>query len=150
SLRQNPEALYGTGEADRQLNPGRYPTFASILDALRDSFALVQEVVERETEGSLRAKSVTRRIGLEDRVGQSQESAHERHRQVTLRAHPRGIWQDEKDPDLWHYDLEWTLRHMYWEALAHLYTIQKLKEAQGLPARGEVPREGYLVVQRWE
>ncbi len=37
------------------------------------------------------------------------------------------------------------LRTLYWEALTHLRTIQRLKEAQGLAPAVAVPREGYLI-----
>ena len=31
---------------------------------------------------------------------------------VTIKTHPTGFWRDETDPDLFHYDLEYTFRHV--------------------------------------
>ena len=46
--------------------------------------------------------------------------------------------------------IEATLRHIYFEETTHLYNIQRLKRAQGLPTLVEVPRVGYWVVDGWD
>ena len=33
---------------------------------------------------------------------------------------------------------------IYWEVMVHLYTIQRLKQAQGLPTKVTIPLVGYL------
>ena len=38
---------------------------------------------------------------------------------------------------------------LYWEVVAHLFTIQRLKQAQGLPARIAIPRTGYLTLPEY-
>ena len=58
-------------------------------------------------------------------------------------------WIDEQDPTRFHYTLEASLWMLYWEVLAHLYTIQRLKRAQGLPTRVTIPRVGYLTLPEY-
>jgi hypothetical protein len=43
-----------------------------------------------------------------------------------------------------------TGRHLYFEALTHLYNIQRLKRAQGLSALVALPRVGYYVLPGWD
>ena len=38
---------------------------------------------------------------------------------------------------------------LYYEVLTHLYTIQRLKRAQGLPFRVVLPRVGYLTLPEY-
>ena len=42
--------------------------------------------------------------------------------------------------------LEATIRHVYFEETTHLYNIQRLKRAQGLPTVVDIPRVGYWVL----
>jgi hypothetical protein len=62
---------------------------------------------------------------------------------------PRGAWVDAQNPHHFHYTLEASLWMLYWEVLTHLYTIQRLKRAQGLPPRVEIPRVGYLTLPEY-
>ncbi|CUV02541.1 hypothetical protein MGWOODY_Clf2511 [hydrothermal vent metagenome] len=49
-----------------------------------------------------------------------------------------------------HVTLEATFRHRYFEHITHLYNIQRLKKAQGLPTKIEIPIEGYLALPWWD
>ena len=62
---------------------------------------------------------------------------------------PHGAWIDEQDPTRFHFTLEASLWMLYWEVLAHLYTIQRLKRAQGLPTRVTIPLVGYLTLSEY-
>jgi hypothetical protein len=62
---------------------------------------------------------------------------------------PRGAWLDAQDPNLIHYTLEASLWMVYWEILAHIYTIQRLKRAQGIPPRATLPMVGYLTLPEY-
>ena len=53
-------------------------------------------------------------------------------------------WIDEQDANRIHYTLEASLWMIYWEVMVHLYTIQRLKQAQGLPTKVTIPLMGYL------
>ena len=49
-----------------------------------------------------------------------------------------------------HLTLEATFRHLYFEIITHLYNIQRLKRAQGLTTRVEIPYEGYWALPDWD
>lgn len=56
----------------------------------------------------------------------------------------RGAAADPDRPGFIRYDLEGSLWMVFYEQLAHIRTIQRLKEFQGLPLAQELPRVGYL------
>jgi hypothetical protein len=62
---------------------------------------------------------------------------------------PRGAWVDAQDAKFIHYNLEGSLWMLYYEVLTHLYTIQRLKRAQGLPACVAIPLVGYLTLPEY-
>jgi hypothetical protein len=62
---------------------------------------------------------------------------------------PRGAWVEAQNPTRFHYTLEASLWMVYWEILAHLYTIQRLKRAQGLATCVTIPRVGYLTLPEY-
>ena len=62
---------------------------------------------------------------------------------------PRGASVEPDDPGRIRYTLEASLWMLYWEVMAHLFTIQRLKQAQGLGARVTIPREGYLALPEY-
>ncbi len=57
---------------------------------------------------------------------------------------PRGASPDPDRPGYIRYDLEGSLWMVFYEVLAHVRTIQRLKEAQGLAQAVHLPRVGYL------
>lgn len=61
----------------------------------------------------------------------------------------RGAWVDPRQPNHFHYTLEASLWMLYWEVLTHLYTVQRLKRAQGLSPRVDIPRVGYLTLSEY-
>ena len=61
----------------------------------------------------------------------------------------RGAWVDEHDPQFMCYTLEGSFWMLYYEVLTHLYTIQRLKRAQGLLTRVVLPRVGYLTLPEY-
>jgi hypothetical protein len=62
---------------------------------------------------------------------------------------PRGAWVDAQDANFIHYTLEGSLWMLYYEVLTHLYTIQRLKRAQGLSPCIVIPRVGYLTLPEY-
>ena len=46
--------------------------------------------------------------------------------------------------------LEATFRHMYFEYMTHLFNMQRIKRAQGLPVIVRLPNEGYHTVPGWD
>ena len=65
------------------------------------------------------------------------------------RAHPTGL-TPTSDPTVSNMTLEATIRHLYFEEITHLYNIQRLKRAQGLPPAVDLPRVGYWAVEGWD
>ena len=61
-----------------------------------------------------------------------------------------GITLDNHNAERMHVTLEATFRHRYFEHITHLYNIQRLKKAQGLPTKIEIPIEGYLALPWWD
>ena len=143
--------LADTGGADRMMDPRLNLGLAGLLDAIRDGCDLAWEILGNETLGSLREKVFTRRLPPDAPDWPSGDSPRAWLENTMLKAHPRGVWFDERDPALVHYDLECTFRHVLWEGHAHLRTIQAHKQEEGLKIA--VPLDmsaGYLRVLRWE
>ena len=69
--------------------------------------------------------------------------------QHVIQVLPRGAWVDDQDPHFIYYTLEASLWMLYYEVLTHLYTIQRLKRAQGLPTCVVIPRVGYLTLPEY-
>ena len=57
---------------------------------------------------------------------------------------------DLDDPSRGYISLEATFRHRYYEYLTHLYNIHRLKGAQGLEPKVEIPFEGYWALSDWD
>ncbi len=143
------ESLLDTGGGDRCLDAKRFHEMPDLLAALQDGTDLVWEILGGETLGSMREKVNVRRIPGGHQWS-SGDGLREWTENVTLKAHAKGFWRDETDPDLFHYDLEYVVRHTLWECYAHLRTIQAHKAEMGLPLRNEIPEVGYLKALAWE
>ncbi len=68
---------------------------------------------------------------------------------MMLKAHPTGL-TPTSDPTVSNMTLEATIRHLYFEEITHLYNIQRLKRAQGMPPVVDLPRVGYWAVEGWD
>jgi hypothetical protein len=121
---------------DRRLDENKYWAVDDILDVLRQGLELSQSILSKETVGSLRRKETTN-----PNTGNWPQF---------YQAHPRGIRQDPNDPSRAYLTLEASFRHRYFEYITHLYNIQRLKRAQGLEARMEIPFEGYWALPGWD
>ena len=121
---------------DRRLDEKKYWAVPDILAKLREGLDLSQSVLAQETVGSLMSKEIeVPNEGVVVRFSQ---------------AHPRGIRVNPDDSSKAFMSLEATFRHRYFEYLTHVYNIQRLKRAQGLTARVEVPFEGYWALPDWD
>ena len=133
---------------DRMLDPSKYQSISSLLRMLNRSYDLINEVAGRETIKSISSKKLTLRLELNAKVGKSEESAHHLWDRFGS-FHTGGITQDPSDPHTWTFTLEATLKHLYFEQLSHLRTIQRLKKKQGLRTTKRIPRKGYLQLDRF-
>ena len=69
--------------------------------------------------------------------------------EMMAKAHPNGV-TSEGTPAKGSMTLEATMRHIYFEEITHLYNIQRLKKAQGLPINSVVPEVGYWTLEDWD
>ena len=69
--------------------------------------------------------------------------------EMMAKAHPHGV-TSEGTPAKGSMTLEATMRHIYFEEVTHLYNIQRLKKAQGLPTKTVVPSVGYWTLEGWD
>ena len=121
---------------DRRLDEDIYWDADDIKGKIREGLAMCWSILSSETVGSLRSKELE--------VGTS--SAWANYPQL----YPSGLRRDPTDATLVYVTLEATFQHRYYEHITHLYNIQRLKRAQGLDTRVEVPFEGYWALPDWD
>ena len=121
---------------DRRLDEDLYWEPEAILEKLRLGLDLCQSVLAGETVGSMRSKELEQ--GSTGLFSQYPD------------LFPGGVRQVPGDPSRIYITLEATFLHRYFEYTTHLYNIQRLKRAQGLVAKVEIPREGYWVLPGWD
>lgn len=121
--------------SDRRLDDAVYHDIDVIMAKLREGIDLVRSVLSSHDAGF--ARSATIPYGMDGAwVLMSQ-------------AHPTGLTPGEGSSE-GRMTLEATIRHVYFEETTHLYNIQRLKRAQGLPTVVDVPRVGYWVLPTWD
>lgn len=121
--------------SDRRLDDSKYWEMPVILEMLDGGIRLAQRVLSERSVEFMWSHSVT-----------SEASASW---DMMLRAHPEGITiSEDKTMRIMRYDA--MIRHIYFEETTHLFNIQRLKRAQGLPTVSEVPRVGYWAVEGWD
>ena len=127
------------------------PKIQDLIGVMRDSFALAWEVLGAETIESIRdSRNITERAPKGMMRPGTGEDVRKWRENVTLKAHRTGVWIDPEDTELFHFNLEYTFRHMLWEAYAHLKTIQMHKIEEGLEPLVQIPQAGYITVLNWE
>ena len=130
---ENVESL-AVSANDRALDV-RYHDMDEILGKLREGITLAQSVLAERTAGFLRSNTLV--------------TPYDANRKFINSAHPHGITMDPEGGTETT-TLEATFRHMYFEETTHLYNIQRLKRAQGIPTVVEVPRVGYWMLDGWD
>ena len=121
--------------SDRRLDDEKYWELPVILEMLGGGIQLARRVLSERSVGFMYSHSVT-----------SEASASW---DLMLQAHPDGITHSEdKTMRIMRYDA--MVRHMYFEETTHLFNIQRLKRAQGLPTVSEAPKVGYWAVEGWD
>lgn len=121
---------------DRAMDQDKYRDMPVILDTLKGGFALVQKVMDSHSVSFLRENSIP--------------SVYNNQWELMIKAHPSGLIPPSGDETEASINLEATLRHMYFEEVTHLYNIQRIKRAQGLPTIVDVPDVGYWIVEGWD
>ena len=135
----------------RMMKNEYYPQIQQLIDVMRDSFALAWETLGAESPESLRdGRRISERVPPGMKRPGTGEDVRKWRESVTLKAHPTGVWIDPDDPELFHYNLEYTFRHLLWEAYAHLKTIQMHKKEEGMEPVARIPQDGYVSLLRWD
>ena len=131
------EDVAGLGDSrfDRRMDEERYWELAVVLRLLEDGIDLARRVLRERDVDFLRTNTYLMDLGA--------------HWTLMLGAHPTGI-TPSPEPDKAVMTLEATMRHIYFEETTHLYNIQRLKRAQGLPAVVRAPRVGYWTLDGWD
>ena len=108
------------------------------------------EVLERESPETLRGIAGERAVDSEASYTDSAERFIDFAR-LAARTHPYG-WSEVADhPGRFRVELIALIRQIHWEILAHLRNVQRIKRLLGLPPAQELPREGYLQINKfWE
>lgn len=120
---------------DRRMDDNRYHELPVILDKLRDGIELTRRVLAQHDVAFLRSHSL-----IQDQSPQWE---------FMINAHPTGI-TPSGEPNKGVMLLEATIRHIYFEEITHLFNIQRLKRAQGLPTVTTLPRVGYWTIDGWD
>ena len=120
---------------DRRMDEVRYWDISVVMAKLRQSIELAEGVLGSRSVGFLRAHTVVRDQGPQW--------------VLMARAHATGVGS-AAEPGKASMTLEATMRHIYFEEITHLYNIQRLKRAQGLPTIVDLPRVGYWVQDGWD
>ena len=122
-------------KSDRRLDEEKHWEIEDLLDKARLGAEWAAQVVDTVPVETLRATQSVHRA-----------TAFWKH---VIQVLPRGATVEPDDPDRIRYTLEASLWMLYWEVLAHLFTIQRLKQAQGLDNQVTIPRVGYLTLPEY-
>ncbi len=120
---------------DRRMDETKYYELPVILTKLQEGVDLARRVLGERNVGFLRAHSVT--VTLNESWG------------LMIKAHPTAVTPTE-DSSTVTMLMEGSIRHVYFEEITHLFNIQRLKRAQGLPTVSELPKVGYWILDGWD
>ena len=122
-------------KSDRRLDEEQHWEIGELLDKVKLGIGWATQVVGTVPVETLRATQSVHRA-----------TAFWKH---VIQVLPRGANVEPGAPDRIRYTLEASLWMLYWEVLAHLFTIQRLKHAQGLSSQVTIPRVGYLTLPEY-
>ena len=120
---------------DRRMDDTKYYDLPVILTKLREGIDLARRVLAERNVGFLRLHTVT--VSLDGGWG------------LMIHAHPTAVTPTEQGNTVT-MQLEGSIRHIYFEEITHLFNIQRLKRAQGLPTVSALPRVGYWTLDGWD
>ena len=123
-------------EFDRRMDEAKYFDTPVLMEKLLEAIELARGVLANRTAGMLRRHAIRTALS-----GQWD---------LMRKAHPVGVTLVDDGNNEIEISLEATFRHMYFEEITHLYNVQRLKRAQGLPTAVSLPRTGYWVLEGWD
>lgn len=127
--------LIANSDFDRRMDDNVYHDLSDILKKLEEGIDLVQRILSKRNVGFLRSHTLVQ--------DQSPQWA------LMIKAHPTGI-TPYREPGKGLMQLEASLRHIYFEEITHLFNIQRLKRAQGVGIKSNLPQVGYWTVDGWD
>lgn len=129
----------------RHIPPEAAPHREAVISFMQPWADLCCEIIDRESAERLRALRFTHYTDPAIvRPGDPIKPVD--YQRMAADLHPSGFQEDPERPGLFHIEIGTMLRHIYWNVLAHLRTVQRLKMSQGLSPIQELPREGYLTL----
>ena len=135
----------GTG---RHIPPEILPDVDSLIAFMREMHAFCVELLDKETPESLRELKCLRLVDVEAWREDSPERPIDLWRMLA-ELHPYGVHENPDRPGNFPMELIAVIRQIYWETLAHLRSVQRLKGLLGAPVKVDLPREGYLTIPKF-
>ncbi len=132
------------GVYDRRLDEEKFWRLEDLLPKFDEALALAARVAGEKSEEEMNALVLERTFKPEMMMGKTELPLYH-FWSYAATFHMDGLNQEPEDETAFTFSLAGMLRHLYWEALVHLRTIHRLKEAQGLAPAVEIKREGYLI-----
>ncbi len=120
----------------RQLDKEQWWEIDVVLGKLGEALQMTRDILSKETVGSLNAKTLT-----------TEGSSF--YDQISDR-YPGTLTLDPDNPSIQTMTLEGCFHHSEGELVTHLYNVQRLKRAQGLAAKVELPPIGYWTLDTWD
>jgi hypothetical protein len=119
---------------DRRLDERVYHDIEDIFGVVDRAVELARSVLQQRTVAEGRSLVIKR-------------SPSPQWAQMT-QAHPRGTTVNAEGGGTM--TLEATFRHMLYEYLTHMFNMQRMKRALGLPVIVRLPNEGYHTIPGWD
>lgn len=135
----------GTG---RHIPSEILPDVDSLISFIREMHAFCIDLLDKESPNSLRELKCLRLVDVEAWREDSPEKPIDLWRML-VKLHPYGVHEDPDAPGNIPMELIAVIRQIYWETLAHLRSVQRLKGLIGVPVEVNLPREGYLTISKF-
>ncbi len=129
---------------DRRLDEEKYWSLEDLLPKFDEAIGFAERAAQGKGAEEMETLSITRLFRPDLLMGDTEVPVYRFWMHVST-FHDEGIVQDPEEETRFTFTLGGMLLQMYWEALVHLRTIQRLKRKQGLAPRVEIPREGLLL-----
>ena len=132
------------GVYDRRLDEEKFWRLEDLLPKFDEALVLAARIAEEKSEEEMNTLTLKRAFKPEMMRGKTDLPVCHFWAYVAT-FHMDGLDQESEDETAFTFSLAGMLRHLYWEALVHLRTIHRLKEAQELVPVAEIKLEGYLI-----
>lgn len=132
----------------RHVPPEAAPDREAVVSLMRTWITLACSIIDREKPERLRSLRFSRYVDPEEHRPGDPKRVIEYSR-IAARLHPMGYTEDPDRPGNFTIEIGAALRHIFWETLAHLRNIQRIKNLLNLPAAVDLPREGYLTLSEF-